>query len=156
MWSSRARSVCRSLRVGSRTWAGFAAAIAVVLSAACGTNEPATGTAPLDAQWLYSPDHHPSGVEFDRTEFKDPEFADYADNPVHHYRVVGIDQASVLDWYRDNLPDQGWRVQVQDSNQLTLNQNGASARAHILIVDTTTPRDTTFASFTIEEYEIER
>jgi len=115
---------------------------------------PAAQGADEDGPWMYDAADAPPGARLESTELHDPEFEDYLDNPIHHFAATGVDAPFVLSWYRETLTDDGWRALGADGHQLIMRQVRAE-RVHLLIVETYTPRDELFDSYSVEEYRAE-
>jgi hypothetical protein len=120
--------------------------------AACAS---AAHSAEDNGQWLYDTADAPPGASFDSTGLNDPEYEDYADNPIHHFEADGLEARLVLEWYRETLAEDGWRIDAADEHQLIATRF-RSQQQHILLVETYTPVDERFDSFTVEEYLAER
>ena len=120
-----------------------------------GACSSAAHSADDSGQWLYSTADTPPGAVLDSTELNDPEFEEYADNPIHHFGANGLEAGLVLEWYQETLAEDGWRIEGADEHQLIATRF-RSQQLHVLLVETYTPVDERFDSFTVEEYLAER
>jgi len=130
-----------------------AVGLVVILLLGCSGSSDAT-----DNPWILDPTSRPEQTILLQTTFKDPEFEDYAPNPLHTYDAGGLTTLQILDWYEENMAADGWKPVARDDHQIIFSRRGAR-QVHFLIVlisgDRKELHEGPVDEYTVEEYEAE-